>query len=433
MVRRGFGWRRAGSRLPGVFWLYFAGQTASNLGAAFTTVALPLLVFRLTGSPTDLGAATAVTYGPWVLFGLVGGAVMDRVDRKRVMVATDVGRAVVISLLPLLAVFGALDLAWIYAVSFVQSTLQILFSGGEYTAVVALVADDDLVGANSRLSGSYSVATVAGTAAAGLAVQLAPVADALWIDGLSFLVSAASLAAIPTSFNAVAPSGLGAGGWRAIICRLVADTRVGLEYVWRRPVLRVISLLVMVVNLFGSAATSELAFFAVRRLGADNAQVGYLYAASSAGVLVLSLAVAPLARRVPTGRLAIVALVLYGSGMAALGLSTSYGLGLVLEGCIGAATVLFNVSSMSLRQKIVPNELLGRASNAAIALAWCAIPVGSLAGGAIVAATHRIDLVYAGVGAAVVLVALAATRSALVRSDEAGGGRDETGGGQDPA
>src|SRR5438046_1781359 len=99
----------------GIFWL---GQTISNLGSSFTLFALPLLIFTLTGSAMNLGVASACAFLPYLFFGLVIGAWVDRVDRKRLMIAADIGRAAVLSTIPLLAALHALSVWWVYAVAF---------------------------------------------------------------------------------------------------------------------------------------------------------------------------------------------------------------------------------------------------------------------------------------------------------------------------
>src|ERR1700749_3208441 len=104
-------------RLGRDFWLYFSGQAVSQLGSSFTVSALPLLVFKLTGSATNLALTTAAEMVPYLLFGLVLGALVDRVDRRRMMLLTDVGRAVVILVLPALALTGTLQVPDIYAVA----------------------------------------------------------------------------------------------------------------------------------------------------------------------------------------------------------------------------------------------------------------------------------------------------------------------------
>src|SRR3984957_16633273 len=194
------------------FWLYFSGQLISQVGSSFTLFALPLLVFKLTHSATSLALTTAANLLPYLLFGLVLGALVDRIDRKRMMLLTDVGRACVIVILPLLALSGGLRVEAIYAVAFVQSTLGILFNCGEFAAIPSLVGRDDLVAANGRIMATNSAGQILGPILAGVLVTLMPPAELLFFDAASFLISAGSLAAIRRSFNAVrAPGPANAG------------------------------------------------------------------------------------------------------------------------------------------------------------------------------------------------------------------------------
>src|SRR5207247_11047862 len=96
-----------GSRLNSDFWKYWTGQTISNLGSSVTLFALPLLVYKLTGSAINLGISGAADFLPYLLFGLILGAWTDRVDRKRMMIFTDIARAMIVATIPLLAVLGA--------------------------------------------------------------------------------------------------------------------------------------------------------------------------------------------------------------------------------------------------------------------------------------------------------------------------------------
>ena len=114
-------------KLGGDYWKFLTGQTISSLGGAFTIFALPLLVFKLTGSAFALGVTAAVVYLPYLFFGLVIGALVDRANRKRVMIVTDLVRTVVIATIPLLAALGVLSIWWIYIVAFIQTTLGIFF------------------------------------------------------------------------------------------------------------------------------------------------------------------------------------------------------------------------------------------------------------------------------------------------------------------
>src|SRR5919206_4818737 len=154
------------------FWTFWTGQTLSNLGSSFTQFALPLLIFKLTGSALNLGLATAATFLPYLLFGLLIGAWVDRVDRKRLMIGTDVLRALIIALIPFLAALHILTVWWIYGLGFISSTLTIFFTSAEFAAIPSLVSQDDLVAANGRIQASYSAATVIGPLLAGVLVAV---------------------------------------------------------------------------------------------------------------------------------------------------------------------------------------------------------------------------------------------------------------------
>jgi len=154
-------------RLGADFRKFWVGQTISNLGGSFTLFALPLLVFQLTGSALDLGLVMAFEFLPYLLFGLLLGAWVDRVNRRRMMILVDLARAVVVASIPFLAGLGLLTVWWVYAVAFATSTLKILFDAGEFAAIPSLVGGDDLVKANGHIQASYSAAMFLGPVLAG--------------------------------------------------------------------------------------------------------------------------------------------------------------------------------------------------------------------------------------------------------------------------
>src|SRR5947207_1922074 len=149
------------------FWKFWTGETISNLGSSFTQFALPLLVFKLTGSALNLGIATAAAFLPYLLFGLVIGAWVDRLDRKRMMILVDVGQALVIASIPVMFLLGALNVWWVFGVAFVSTTLKIFFDAGEFAAIPSLVDQDDLVTANGRIQVSFFGASILGPLLAG--------------------------------------------------------------------------------------------------------------------------------------------------------------------------------------------------------------------------------------------------------------------------
>ncbi len=399
------------------FLKFWVGQTVSNLGSSVTMFALPLLVFKLTGSPLNLGVTMATTYLPYLLFGLVLGAWVDRVDRKRLMIATDVARALVIALIPLLDDAGLLDVWVLYAVAFATSTLTIAFDAAEFAAIPSLVpSKDDLVSANGRIQASYNAAQVAGPLLAGLLIASISVQQLFWLDAASFLVSAASLLAVRRRFN-LEPAGRAQQGeqsrdgrQRRPIRRDVAD---GLRYVLRHPVLRSISAMMAIINLISSTTYAQLVLFAKQRLSATDTQVGLLYSAASVGVVVLSLLAGRVRRLLPFSKVALGALVLDGLMILAMSLTRQYWVALPLWAAAAGLGIMFNINTVSLRQQIVPNELLGRVISIAGVLAWSAIPLGTLLGGIAIQRTGNVALVYGVIGALVVVVALAFSLSPI--------------------
>jgi Na+/melibiose symporter-like transporter len=283
------------ARLGRDFWFYFSGQAVSQLGGSFTNFALPLLVFKLTHSATNLALTTAAEFVPYLLFGLPFGAVVDRFDRKRLMLGSDIAQAFVIAVIPVLAIGGSLRVADIYAVTFVQSTLGIIFNCGEFAAIPALVGERELVTANARIMATNNAGQILGPGLAGALVAFVPVAGLLFVDAGSFLVSSGCLALIRCSFNAGTPARRPAD---SAIRALLADVREGLAYVWSNPVLRSISIMMALINLVAATANSQLVLFARRALHATNSEIGFLYAAGAVGIVAVSLVAGPIRRRV---------------------------------------------------------------------------------------------------------------------------------------
>ncbi|GHO87449.1 MFS transporter [Dictyobacter formicarum] len=379
------------------FWKYWTGQTISNLGSSVTLFALPLLVYTISGSALSLGISSAANMLPYLFFGLVLGAWADRIDRKRMMIYVDIARASVIATIPLMAAFGHLSVWWIYGVGFVHTTLSICFDAGEFAAIPSLVDQNDLVTANGRIQASYSAASILGPVLAGLLVAFVPLVVLVFLDAFSFLLSALSIALIATSFNGLREE----TQERKHIARDVAE---GLRYVWGHPVLRNISLMMALVNFVSAAQGAQLVLFAKERLHASNTQVGFLYTAGSIGVVILALLAGKLRKRWPFSKVALIALMCNGLFILALSFTRWYWLALVFVGLLQGCGILFNINTGSLRQAIVPNHMLGRVMSIASVLAWSAIPLGALLGGAIINQTHNVALVYSVAGVLVMLI-----------------------------
>ena len=386
----------AAPRLGRDFQLFFGGQLLSNLGSSVTLFALPLVVFLLTGSALNLAVTTAAEFVPYLLFGPLIGAVVDRLPRRRLMILADVARGSVIATIPILGELGHLHVAWIYGVGFVTSVLTIFFSNAEFAAIPCLVGRDDLVRANGRVAAAYAVTGVAGPLLAGLLLAALTAATVLYVDAASFAVSALTLALIRTSFDAE----------RREPTRIREDVVEGLRFVLGNPVLRSISVMMALINFLATSIVyGQLVFFAKRRLDATDSEVGWLYAAGSLGVVLVGLLAGQVRQRWSFGRAALGGLFVSGAFMVAMATTSMFWVGAALWLCAAGAGQLLDINTLSLRQAITPPELLGRVISIASVLAWSAIPLGGLVGGYAISRSGNVAAVYAGCGAMQMLLA----------------------------
>ena len=180
----------------------------------------------------------------------------------------------------------------------------------------------------------------------------------------------------------------------------------GLRYVLGNPLLRTISLMMALVNFVGATAAAQLVLFAKEELRATDTEVGVLYAAGSAGVVVVALLAGPIRRRLSFAVTALGALVVSGVALAAFGASRWYPASLVLWAASSGFGLLLNINTGALRQAIVPPHMFGRVISIAGVLAWSAIPLGAIAGAKVIQATS-VGTVYVGIGVITAAVAVA--------------------------
>ena len=380
------------------------------LGSAFSGFALPLLIFQLTHSPLSLAIATATFALPHLLFGLFIGAWVDRVDRKRLMIAVDVLMAMALAVLPILAFVHHLNVLWIYAVQFTVSSLGLVFEQAEFTAIPSLVGDIDLVTANGRINASYQASEVAGPTIAGAIATVVSIPALLVIDSVSYLVSATMLATIKVGFNRSTREAKRS-------TRILSDIGEGLRYVWSHPVLRNISLMMMLFNLVNSTFYAQSVYYAKERLHTSNFELGLFFAAGSVGAILFSLLAGRLRRRFSFSAVVIGCLAL--SGVFTVIFASIPWLWLALPFLLLREGVLslLNINTFSLRQAIVPDHMLGRVLSVAGVLAFSAMPLGSIAGGILIERTHNVALVFGGIGVLLFVIPLAFNLTPLGHAD----------------
>ena len=272
------------------FLLLWGGQIVSSLGTQASQLAFPLLMLAITGSPARAGLLGALRALPFALLSLPVGAWVDRWDRKRVMVLSDLGRAAAMGSIPLAALFGRLTLPHLALVAALEGTLYTFFNIAEAACLPRVVPREQLPDAIAQTQAADSASGLVGPSLGGLLFGLGSAVPFL-VDGVSYLASALSLRFIRAEFQgerAAVPDGARR--------RLWAEVGEGLVWLWRQPLLRFMALLTGGINLCGFGYALILIVFA-QRMGASSATIGLIFASSGAGSVVGALASGPLQRR----------------------------------------------------------------------------------------------------------------------------------------
>jgi MFS family permease len=364
------------------FFKLWAGQAVSAFGSAITTVALPLTaVVVLHVSTLQMAVLAAVGVVPHLLFGLVAGVWVDRLPRRSVLVTADLGRAALLGTIPVLAVLRLLHVEYLYAIAFLAGVMALLFDTASMSVLPALVgrnSRDDLTRANSLMILSTSVAGTAGPSAAGGLVQLLTAPLAIAFDAASFLVSAGC------SLLVVMPQA-SARRTRIHVLREIAE---GMRAVFDSPVLSAVTISATVGALGGAMQAALIVLYAVRDLHLTPTLVGLAVAVSGCASILGSLLAPASTRRLGSGPAYITGQLL--SAVAGLVLAAARGplaavALFVLVGQLlrGLGLPLFAIPQRTLRQALVPDEMLGRVNATWRFLVFGAQPAGALLGGAL--------------------------------------------------
>jgi Major Facilitator Superfamily len=369
---------------PGSLWRHgdflklWTGQTISLVGSQITLLALPLTaVLTLRASALQMGLLRAVQYAPAVLLGLFAGVWVDRVRRRPILMAADLGRTALLGSVPLAALLGMLSMGYLYGVAFAVGALTVVFEVAYFAYLPALVGREQLVAANGRLQASESVASIAGPGLGGLLVQVLTAPLAIAGDACSFLVSVLSLGLIRAREPAPAPAR------DRNVRREIAE---GLGTVLQHPLLRATLLSSGITNFFAAIFNSLTVLYATRQLGISPAGIGGIWVVGSVGGLAGAVVVGWVTARVGLGPTILLAELLIGAGSLAWPLvagPVSLAIPVLTLGMlvISAGDSFYNINVVSLRQAVVPHGLMGRVNASLRFVIWGAQPLGALLGG----------------------------------------------------
>jgi MFS family permease len=380
------------------FALLWSAQSISLVGSQITLMALPLTaILLLQATPMQVGLLTAAGYLPFLLMGLPAGVWVDQMRRRPIMIVADVGRTLLLLVIPAAYALDMLRLWMLYPIAFLTGILSLFFDVAHQSYLPSLVPRDRLAEGNAKLEISFSGSQLFGPGLGGVLVQILTAPFALLADAISYLVSAVLILAIrrpeppPASGEGTAAS-------------LGGQIKEGLRYVLDHKLLRPIALTTGIGNLFDlyGMVAAILTLYAVRELELSPAALGGVLAAANAGSLLAATVNGRLIQRFGVGPVLAVSSVVPGLAVLLLPLATPVTAVPILVtslGVAGFAIAIYNVNQITLRQTVTPDAMQGRMNATIRFLIWGTLPIGTFLGGLLGGAIGlRPTLVIAGIG-----------------------------------
>ena len=356
---------------------FLTGQTLSLLGDQVSLLAIPLVgVLVLHANAAQMGYLTAAGLAPSLLFSLAAGARIDRHGHRRAtMLVADLGRAALLSTIPMAYAAGGLTLAQLYVVAFVGGTLDVLFFVSYSTLFVSIVPEDQFLQGSSLLNGSRALTAVVGQSAAGLLIAVASAPGALILDAASFLASAAALASIRPAEPATETATHG---------HLIA----GVRFIRDSPIVRAALGATATVNYFSFIFVAVFILYATTALEITPAQLGLVLGLGAIGGLVGAATTTWIGQRIGIGPTFMLGCLLYPAPLLLVPLaagSHTLVLGCLLLAEFGSAfgVLILDISIGSIFAAVIPDQLRARVAGAYRTVNYGTRPMGALTGGAL--------------------------------------------------
>ena len=335
------------------FSLLWTGELVSTMGSALTSLAASIYIYRLTGSALSVGLMLMATAAPSLLVGLFAGVFVDRYDRKKIMIAADILRAILILLIPVLA---PINVIWLYVIVMLTSAIGQFFDPAHESILPEVASDEDLSAANALIAISSFGSTAVGFAAAGLIASAANINWAFYVDALTFIFSAICIYLIRVKPLQAEEE--------TSVAVVVKNLRAGVRQLFSTPVLRsLFSVQVVVLISFGLSNTLLLPF-ALKALKATEFEYGLQEGLTSIGFVLASLLMAKVFDRLHAGAWLVISFI----GMGLIGIVYSFLESVPLAIALIAFSGFFNAPSSIGRRVIVqrntPPEMRGRVSSA---------------------------------------------------------------------
>jgi MFS family permease len=364
-----------GTALGTAYWRIWWANTVSSVGDGALVSALPLLAVTITKDARLISVVSAASYLPWLLLSLPAGVLADRYDRAALMWRSQVFQCAVVAVLAVLVAVRMTDIALLAACGFCLNAAEAVFANASQSVLPQVVPADGLPRANGNLQVSLTVGETFLGPPLGSVAFAAARALPFGLDAASFAGSAALLARLPRSASRIeGGSGTGAG-------RFWSQMAEGLRWLSRQRLLRAMALLVGVSNFASQMGQAVLVLLATEKLHTGSVGYGLLWTASAVGAIGGGLVNPVLTRRIGEIPSMIVSMAAIAGVYVGIGLAPDALAAGSFMVCNGFVVTMWNVVTVSLRQRVVPARLLGRVNSAYRMIGWGLMPAGALAGG----------------------------------------------------
>lgn len=392
---------------------WLLGSSAfANLGDGIAKTAFPLLAASATRDPVLIAGLSAAQFLPWLLFGLLVGALLDRVDRRRAVVLANSARAAAVAATAVLVYFDAASIWLIYVAALLVGTAEVIADSAANVLIPSVVERSGLSGANSKLQATEIVGqTFLGGPVGSLTFALFAAFPFL-LNSVAFALGAVFLAAMAGNYHPRRAGSVEATEPTAVRTDIVE----GLRWLRTNPLLKRFVLIAGLISLVSELAQAQLVLYALQDLRLSEAAFGVFAFVGGIGGLGGAAIASRLLGRMGARVVLVGGIVVCGAAFLLMGVTSQEIVSALLFGVFAAAIVVVNVMLATARHTLVPGELLGRVLGVWRTVVWGAIPVGALLGGLLTEWLGSPSATFAVSG--VVLFAVAVTAAVAVRGHE---------------